>query len=117
MTDPGINDHEPRRVVATLELLHALAQLDVIEREVWVDRHMVGRTLQQIADEFAKRDPKEAPDQRDGHPRKGWPGTRERIRQIEKDATNHLAKLLRNNEALHAKLDDPDLSARIRRRV
>lgn len=100
---------DPSRIPPSVPLLRALADLEWLEREVWVDRYMLGRTLQSIADEFATRDPADAPGSRTE-----WPKTRERIRQIEKNACRKLAFRLRNDDSLHAELDDDQLSERIR---
>ena len=102
-------DDDPNRIPPTLNLVRALSMLDPLDREVWVDRRMLGRTLQSIADEWSERDPEDAPGSR-----AKWPNTRERIRQLERRADYKIAMILKHDPDLHAQLDDPELSERIR---
>lgn len=69
-----------------LELLIALGRLGDDEREVWVDRFVVGRTLEGIALDMGIK--------------------RERVRQIEKNALRKLKTLL--PEAFVARWSDDD---------
>ena len=81
----GASKMDSAHPAVTLNLLCALSHLNPDQREAWVDRRIVGRSLERIG-----RDMKST-----AHP-KGL--TRERVRQLEQEAQRRLADYVETSE-------------------